>query len=53
VVNHEQATDLDQSSVCMTCCGSMLPESYRLVIGATTDVVLLDLNQEIPSPWFG
>ena len=33
VVNQEQVTDLDQSSVCMTSCGSMLPGPYRPVIG--------------------
>jgi len=28
----------------------MLPEPYRPAIGATGDVVLLDLNQELPNP---
>jgi len=51
VVKQEQVSDLDQSSVCMTSCGSMLPVPYRPAIGATSDVVLLGLNQELLIPW--
>jgi len=44
VIKQEQVTDLGQSNVCMTSCGSMFPTPHRGETGATTDVVLLGLN---------